>query len=179
MFPAQAGMDRSRRPATPRMTGVPRAGGDGPSSPRRPPSRSRCSPRRRGWTGKSNVERYCSRRVPRAGGDGPMLKRVGSDFDQCSPRRRGWTVAAQAPRPSAAVFPAQAGMDRFMTSPERIDACVPRAGGDGPVTTTTSSTTRTCSPRRRGWTDTGRCGHRIGHVFPAQAGMDRVDARTL
>ena len=164
VFPAYAGMDRSRvltdgdragcSPPTRGWTGleghsarrsgqrVPRLRGDGPVS-----AAPTCSPPTRGWTVVELV------RVPRLRGDGPgrcpRLRSVTwADADiSCSPPTRGWTASVPCPvfprlrmDRQFQVFPAYAGMDRQ----ER--PCVPRLRGDGPSDEDT--------------------------VFPAYAGMD-------
>ena len=76
----------------------------------------------------------------------------------CSPPTRGWTVP---------------DLEK-LTRPVRTGRSVPRPRGDGPTPFTFSIWRTWCSPPTRGWTepDTRRLGRRC--VFPAHAGMDRV-----
>ena len=193
VFPAQAGMDRGSPPSTTESACVPRAGGDGPSATRTRSTGLWCSPRRRGWTVQARLERQAvdvfpaqagmdrrwrrlrssSACVPRAGGDGPSGCAGTISPHRCSPRRRGWTVQRAQAVWVCIVFPAQAGMDRCTPSATRTCRRVPRAGGDGPLSTSISIRIPPCSPRRRGWTVRLAGVDRDGGVFPAQAGMDR------
>ena len=152
VFPAQAGMDPACRIRRVHGTRVPRVGGDGPQIPTAHTIASRCSPRRRGWTGlpraardgppvfpaQAGMDRRHDRParaghgVPRAGGDGPASVAGQSTPIECSPRRRGWTGYDARCGSALVVFPAQAGMDRRSSRADSRRSSVPRAGGDGP-----------------------------------------------
>ena len=110
-FPALAGMDPGRSPATTAAAGIPRARGDGPPSARFSAARIRDSPRSRGWTqdpfafisppagfpalaGMDLLPLHRLRHhggIPRARGDGPCPRRRRSRPTPDSPRSRGWT----------------------------------------------------------------------------------------
>ena len=112
LFPAHAGMDRTRRC--------------------RAPPRSCCSPHTRGWTAHvamvdcpgilfpahAGMDRTCGNRAPL----GPA----------CSPHTRGWTVMEQVLKEAGVLFPAHAGMDRCSKPARWAPATVPRTRGDGP-----------------------------------------------
>ena len=119
MFPAHAGMDRTRST--------------------RSPARRPCSPHTRGWTGAHLLRGRTSRvfpahagmdrkrrhplsiwvRVPRTRGDGPDCKNSSRSCFWCSPHTRGWTGNVTIPKLTAGVFPAHAGMDRRLSFFER------------------------------------------------------------
>ena len=61
-----------------------------------------------------------------------------------------------------------------VTLPRR--AGVPRASGDGPPCNVSGASTRTCSPRERGWTSACPGSATMMSVFPARAGMDPSSA---
>ena len=69
-------------------------------------------------------------RVPRASGDEPTLM-----------HRRSIGIG---------VFPAPAGMNRFVLTLGLVTNCVPRASGDEPEARILEPFCRTCSPRQRG-----------------------------
>jgi hypothetical protein len=48
------------------------------------------------------------------------------------------------------VFPAQAGVIRYLSTYSLISKSVPRAGGGDPVGVLNKAAINTCSPRRRG-----------------------------
>ena len=79
------------------------------------------------------------------------------------------------------VFPARAGMNRgHHATPFRASVnCVPRAGGDEPITHPyyTIDPTREVFPARAGMNRTGSMSHveKVAAVFPARAGMNRRD----
>ena len=66
-------------------------------------------------------------------------------------------------------------MDRFWIAVRVLLCSVPRASGDGPPPAATWRARYLCSPRERGWTADGRAGRHPAHVFPARAGMDRLN----
>ncbi len=172
VFPARAGMDLTSAGDSVKLTGVPRASGDGPKVDSSGNKVDPCSPRERGWTwvqqpalspaavfparaGMDPLTRTRPRLlsgVPRASGDGPTCG-VGASADtRCSPRERGWTCKWLMKSSSVLVFPARAGMDLRIGGRYRVACCVPRASGDGPAPLGMVRGDGECSPRERGWT---------------------------
>ncbi len=190
--PAQAGMDLRSIDDVERIARLPRAGGDGPARSAANATRHGAPPRRRGWT-RARACRWsrgagspaqagmdprgagaarCPKRLPRAGGDGPSLTDNTILRTWAPPRRRGWTFASDRQGPRVYGSPAQAGMDPPRGWTRRRGSWLPRAGGDGPASTSAAMRSARAPPRRRGWThvedrDEGRA---VGS--PAQAGMD-------
>ncbi len=62
-------------------------------------------------------------------------------------------------------------MVRRLRSGRRRSGSVPRASGDGPVSSIRLSTTAACSPRERGWSQASYPADFLDWVFPARAGM--------
>ena len=173
---------------------VPRACGDGPSSPLLNFKVVGCSPRMRGWSpiDPPEIRIYSvfpahagmvpptdrtpsiGRRVPRACGGGPQSTRRAICVDECSPRMRGWSANAQDRGMRNFVFPAHAGVVLWSTHDHARRARVPRACGGGPVPRRRSSTRVECSPRMRGWSHGSIALSPPPHVFPAHAGMVRL-----
>ena len=152
VFPAHAGMDRRGSCWRMRMTGVPRACGDGPYSAAASTDKTKCSPRMRGWTAvgrrakparevfpaHAGMDRLLGSQtgarcgVPRACGDGPVTFQGSRYISKCSPRMRGWTDSHGGGGCRDGVFPAHAGMDRNRQRLSLAPTSVPRACGDGP-----------------------------------------------
>ena len=152
VFPACAGMDRSKRLIGRQSPCVPRMRGDGPTPMRDGESLVLCSPHARGWTGPRKVHgsstivfpacagmdradvvgrrKVCG--VPRMRGDGPLCRTGGPYHKWCSPHARGWTDGGQRRDPALEVFPACAGMDRGSSRHRYAQMSVPRMRGDGP-----------------------------------------------
>ena len=171
-FPALAGMDRSAVVCTDPMAGIPRARGDGPQAFSASSSRTRDSPRSRGWTRPLRRRarrrrgfpalagmdpcrgslRGPSRRIPRARGDGPMSKVQSPTPGRDSPRSRGWTVGNPELGATDCGFPALAGMDPGRPARSRRARRIPRARGDGPQGRIGLWLVPWDSPRSRGWT---------------------------
>ena len=155
-------------------TGVPRTRGDGPAAWAAAMMPRACSPHTRGWTecvpggaelstvfpAHAGMDRLSSAPaaaaagVPRTRGDGPISRWESSCGISCSPHTRGWTGHGAVAVESVAVFPAHAGMDRWI-------------GGR-------SSRRSACSPHTRGWTERAASLAGLVEVFPAHAGMDRL-----
>src|SRR5579872_1881577 len=119
-----------------------------------PSLRRSFSPHARGWTGKRGNSRCAVQVFPaRAGVDrrgGPM----NSPQLAFSPHARGWTDDGLAER---------AGRVRF-----------PRTRGGGPGAKGTAWGLYKFSPHARGWTEGLPLLHQRGEVFPARAGVDRI-----
>ena len=153
-----------------------------------------CSPHARGWTAWDGNPRYehvvfparagmdrswlaancCSTGVPRTRGDGPAWCAPTKAAMQCSPHARGWTGVLHRARARSRVFPARAGMDRYLAQSFLRARSVPRTRGDGPRALVAMTLNVTCSPHARGWTGVLFVPHRVHIVFPARAGMDRA-----
>ena len=152
VFPARAGMDRTRAYETTTRPCVPRPRGDGPLDELNPMTKRSCSPPARGWTedlspihrvrvvfparagmDRSGPERnHRPRGVPRPRGDGPASASVPPCSARCSPPARGWTGRLAVNQHWCRVFPARAGMDRGGAAFESATMGVPRPRGDGP-----------------------------------------------
>ena len=193
VFPARAGMARSRGRSRPASFRVPRACGDGPSYGCRITSIAPCSPRVRGWPRALSRRRPAGRvfpacagmvrlspaasrtsgRVPRVCGDGPQYRKDWNDKMQCSPRVREWPGGSGYSDWTSRVFPARAEMARCSTKMFLQRCGVPRVCGDGPAPTIRAATGEKFSPRVRGWPDlhAKRPDRRV--VSPARAGMAR------
>ena len=112
------------------------------------------------------------RRIPRTRGDGPSNAPPFRCSAADSPHTRGWTQFLHAGDDAVEGFPAHAGMDLAMTGAEIIAARIPRTRGDGPKDPRVVGGTLRDSPHTRGWTRHRRGPARLGHGFPAHAGMD-------
>ena len=191
VFPAHAGMARVHGLQFHLAIRVPRACGDGPGAAPAPTTAGWCSPRMRGWPAGSSPGNWeprvfpahagmarhhrewarCIRGVPRACGDGPSQLPERCSLGLCSPRMRGWPAVQAGDMIPSQVFPAHAGMARFIVICAHANACVPRACGDGPPPTTWTMGKWWCSPRMRGWPGGARVMLWLRAVFPAHAGM--------
>ena len=152
------------------------------------------SPRKRGWTAYCNpcnwhgdvfpaqagMDRYIRQSwaephsIPRASGDGPHIQVHFVPFLQYSPRKRGWTDNLITVSAGNRVFPAQAGMDRSNCFIFDEKNSIPRVSGDGPRKRCWCTGISSYSPRKRGWTAFQHRMPQLMRVFPAQAGMDRL-----
>ena len=115
--------------------------------------------------------------LPRARGDGPGPTGWSAWRRRASPRSRGWTPVPSLRVGSGDGFPALAGMDRRPAGRCRRCRRLPRARGDGPVTTRGSIDMVKASPRSRGWTRPQIRPGRPVRGFPALAGMDQKGGR--
>ena len=75
------------------------------------------------------------------------------------------------------VFPARAGMDRCSICSLANIRSVPRTRGDGPARLGALQRGAACSPHARGWTGAILQTRALMGVFPARAGMDRLEQR--
>ena len=175
-FPAPAGMDPASAPRPTGTPGLPRACGDGPSTPTCPGTAARASPRLRGWTLKdapfarqdagfpapAGMDRAGVPRTPRARG----LPRACGDGPCGECQHLKWIPG----------FPAPAGMDLLCGRRGRRGRRLPRACGDGPPCSGLRLFRSRASPRLRGWTAPPRPPPARRRGFPAPAGMDRPGA---
>ena len=197
-YPAQAGIDRKRGNCRNSPTRLPRAGGDRPGSARQPKRVRWATPRRRGSTrgrdaggrvdlgypAQAGIDRSLrppQRRrfgLPRAGGDRPNTDRVRMAVDWATPRRRGSTPFTESRTLAGSGYPAQAGIDPFVTYVMRRGRGLPRAGGDRPSKPSRESRRSSATPRRRGSTLHGQpAAHRVAG-YPAQAGIDPTSPKS-
>ncbi len=173
VLPARAGMapPSGRPPRGPCC--APRASGDAPPGTLASPKASMCSPRERGWPGDGHRSGRSPHVLPARAGMAP------ADTDccalaVCAPRASGdGPSASNTLGPSTAVLPARAGMARRSRTRRSPSRSAPRASGDGPAPTITGPTGAQCSPRERGWPDSGASRVVVNLVLPARAGMAR------
>ena len=196
-FPAPAGMDPFIIMISHNRRRLPRACGDGPAGTRTPYHGTPASPRLRGWTlsvrcadpgwygfpAPAGMDPHRpppappTPRLPRACGDGPGPRPGRTLPRRASPRLRGWTAGTADNPQKQTGFPAPAGMDR---GPRRVPGPqrrLPRACGDGPLISVSSSVRSSASPRLRGWTVAAAGIGRRRKGFPAPAGMDPATTR--
>ncbi len=134
-FPARAGMARSRRRRSPKLSRVPRPRGDGPAVTPYSLLHSKRSPPARGWPGsplpdhprrvafpaRAGMAREPVRAslkwqgVPRPRGDGPSSSWASRRRPKRSPPARGWPAYYRGQTTFPAAFPARAGMARSMS----------------------------------------------------------------
>ena len=158
-FPAHAGMDPRSTFSRRAQERLPRARGDGPTSPHCEVEPVVASPRTRGWTrivagkhvfytgfpahaGMDPLKRpheCLGRWLPRARGDGPLRLATPSQNQAASPRTRGWTQRSGREVLNQWGFPAHAGMDQAHDADGRAGLGLPRARGDGPSVTAFSA----------------------------------------
>ena len=136
------------------------------------PQSSSCSPHTRGWTALfdgghgviqvfpayAGMDRRLPRlllsmgRVPRIRGDGPTAWPTTTSERVCSPHTRGWTVKEQKEETEEAVFPAYAGMDRYLLDHGAEPLVFPAYAGMDRSGLTRTWKRGWCSPHTRGWT---------------------------
>ncbi len=116
---------------------------------------------------------WCEFRAPRAGGGVPAPDPGFVVNFPCSPRRRGCSDGARFRPALREVLPAQAGVFRKLGPASPSDQGAPRAGGGVPPLITSWAIRSSCSPRRRGCSESvGTCPDAL-LVLPAQAGVFR------
>ncbi len=158
---------------------------------------SKCSPRERGCADAAHPPRHAvrvfparagvcrpgrparrrRRCVPRASGGVPLLAENTPPRWRCSPRERGCARRPRSPGGAVRVFPARAGVCRYLRTTLTQGNCVPRASGGVPRTATRRAPRRACSPRERGCAAARHHRVRRGLVFPARAGVCRWSLR--
>ncbi len=186
-------MDRSSKSTFITNLRFPRTRGDGPQRIVGGSKHVVFSPHTRGWTGYAAVLPHCEivfpahagmdrnslhfgilcPCFPRTRGDGPMATAFTTHAPTFSPHTRGWTAIPVYVYGFAEVFPAHAGMDRYLSSTDLSLSRFPRTRGDGPRAYRNGRMACGFSPHTRGWT-VFQCRISFGFgVFPAHAGMDR------
>ncbi len=112
---------------------------------------------------------------PRPRGDGPIWAAGWDGSCWFSPPTRGWPGRVLRCRRHHLVFPAHAGMARRNQKPNLTPGSFPRPRGDGPSDPPPQPAQSAFSPPTRGW-PLGSAGiWGPGVVFPAHAGMARID----
>lgn len=149
----RAGADRRRALASRMSMGSsPRARGrPGLATPGLLPSRT--IPASAGPTSSRNARRPRSGDHPRERGADVTWERIAMALGGPSPRLRGWSVRAVLLQRKLFVGPAPAGMVRRTTRPSRCRRSRPRACGDGPSGSVSSS--RPVASASRAWGTTG------------------------
>ena len=111
---------------------------------------------------------------PRVCGDVPPKSMPGKKALKFSPRMRGCSSWGRDVCGGVLVFPAYAGMFRFISLTMILVICFPRVCGDVPSRGFHPKLWRVFSPRMRGCSGSVHATPRHHHVFPAYAGMFRV-----
>ena len=195
VFPACAGMFLRAAFQLTARTRFPRVRGDVPSSGRVGFCRVTFSPRARGCSlcitvgqnlglvfpacaGMFLTRPFTRLQIggfPRVRGDVPKCNSKKAFLTAFSPRARGCSFVAATRTPPLRVFPAHAGMfpTGLTTRPTLI--CFPRARGDVPMQVNTTISLSAFSPRTRGCSEAPGCPGAGILVFPAHAGMFRVN----
>ena len=193
VFPACAGMFRTRHGKPPRRRGFPRVRGDVPGRVSVHRRRGKFSPRARGCSRAAQScnrihtvfpacagmfrRRRCSNtrcnRFPRVRGDVPNTLREDLEHKTFSPRARGCSEEPEWIDTMLAVFPACAGMFRGRGGSVGASGGFPRVRGDVPSIFNADNHDTLFSPRARGCSQDGKPGPTLGIVFPACAGMFR------
>ena len=191
VFPAYAGMFRSRESFSGALIGFPRIRGDVPQVAKPGDSPAVFSPHTRGCSPPVNVITagpvvfpayagmfraglgHTRRRFgfPRIRGDVPLLSRFPAMSAPFSPHTRGCSQLGLSEIPETPVFPAYAGMFRAWGFDHATCRCFPRIRGDVPAGNIRSGNPWGFSPHTRGCSDAyGKSPGFLG-VFPAYAGM--------
>ena len=191
VFPACAGMFRTRSKICVWLCGFPRVRGDVPRGTPLWGWRCRFSPRARGCshTPASDqhtdsvfpacagmfpsphcvwVKTYC---FPRVRGDVPAAGGLGGIGGGFSPRARGCSSESVPPSAPVSVFPACAGMFPHQAKIGGRRSGFPRVRGDVPGQNPMQQKPRLFSPRARGCSQGRKIMQLTCYVFPACAGM--------
>ena len=135
-------------------------------------------------------------RFPRASGDVPHIGRateqpvkfsprergcsatskISATLRWFSPRERGCSDRCDLPRLEPVVFPARAGMFRACGTSVSVSMSFPRASGDVPSRGLEPAGGREFSPRERGCSSHHPHYSHAAYVFPARAGMFRLQS---
>ena len=119
--------------------------------------------------------RYSKRRFPRVRGDVPFSLVTAFGRPKFSPRARGCSPVSSAATKASIVFPACAGMFLPFEDQAMFPLSFPRVRGDVPPHLRHGTLRRPFSPRARGCS-LSSCGYAWSTVvFPACAGMFRVN----
>src|SRR5690554_1452718 len=113
--------------------------------------------------------------VPRRRGDVPLTSCLERPVAPCSPQTRGCTVLLFIERFYLDLFPADAGMYRHFRACLKLSASVPRRRGDVPDSPLLSLDDLLCSPQTRGCTGEIWQSGSSASLFPADAGMYRLE----
>ena len=158
VFPARAGMFRSRALSIDLWTGFPRASGDVPRWVLVEGLADYVFPARAGMFPTQLAKCALPRGFPRASGDVPTREPRSVICASFSPRERGCSRMPPRHCPRSRVFPARAGM--FLATPVEVVGTVsfPRASGDVPRRRRVSRQKKRFSPRERGCSHLAGCG---------------------
>ncbi len=96
--------------------------------------------------------------LPRMRGDRPHHRKSRSVDTTFTPHARGSTSHPPAPPPPPPVYPACAGIDRFMPDCRSSESCLPRMRGDRPAKKVISRGMSGFTPHARGSTPCGLAG---------------------
>ncbi len=177
------------------MFSFPRPRGDGPTTPNAPTAAAKFSPPTRGWPARrmsgntlvwvfpahagmarpTHVREYARLSFPRPRGDGPPSGRISEITGKFSPPTRGWPEVAAEWACNHAVFPAHAGMARGSVAVGIRTTGFPRPRGDGPPSDLHKRHGCAFSPPTRGWPVEVTRNRAPWIVFPAHAGMARLE----
>ncbi len=192
VYPACAGIDRSKSRSLRFFVCLPRMRGDRPLSIGSMRKQEEFTPHARGSTlaacsvplairvypACAGIDplRTCGIRgilsLPRMRGDRPCLPKSKCCLFVFTPHARGSTSASRTRRWSDRVYPACAGIDplrRRQTNPHR---CLPRMRGDRPTRSCWSWSYISFTPHARGSTVYRFSAHFPSYVYPACAGID-------
>lgn len=109
--------------------------------------------------------------VPRASEGDPRLGNANWNYLGCSPREQGWSHLWLYPPLKVPLFPAWAGLIPWQIRIWEVSTTVPRMSGGDPWWDICRAFSRSCSPRKRGWSLRRRIRHGGTGLFPAWAGV--------
>ena len=132
------------------------------------------SPHTRGCSRSPSSYQLSSSGFPRIRGDVPTGGIIGYTEDQFSPHTRGCSYENRHGAPKPGVFPAYAGMFRFLALAQVLALSFPRIRGDVPSGAILCLIWRKFSPHTRGCSAQLFQGDPSTGVFPAYAGMFRT-----
>ena len=118
---------------------------------------------------------FASECFPRIRGDVPKNLPTPPKYSTFSPHTRGCSVAICATKSPLEVFPAYAGMFLKSAKPPAVIPCFPRIRGDVPAYSQWLKARQRFSPHTRGCSAVTPIIPTIIEVFPAYAGMFRLD----
>ena len=174
VFPACAGMFRTRYAVSRGHARFPRVRGDVPNSLNGKFVQTAFSPRARGCSFRSTASRKGGYVFPACAGMFLARPDATDVLIAFSPRARGCSSEKKDHSPSRGVFPACAGMFLTGVAGELFGHGFPRVRGDVPRVPPDSTLSTAFSPRARGCSYIPPLGRLYTTVFPACAGMFRL-----
>jgi len=195
VYPACAGIHLSQAPTPATIAGLPRMRGDPPPEPGEPRTGGTSTPHARGSTAKKALSEYdvwvypaCAgihppavqRHVlcgslPRMRGDPPQSWYNGGAGARSTPHARGSTPSSTPHRRRDNVYPACAGIHRKETTMSDKGGSLPRMRGDPPPVSRATLCLVPSTPHARGSTRTIEQLKKGLTVYPACAGIHRLD----